>query len=257
MPHEKVVAVYDTAPHADTAVSILKSAGYSANDISVIRRDSDASNGSWSEPGFWRRLFGYDIDPLEAKAYSESLLKGGVVVWVRVPDSESLKVIELLSADRPVDALGRARIQAGAGAEPAKVIVPPPTSKSGRDDEEVVRLAEEQLSVGKRQVQAGITRVRRFMVEKPVEASVSVHEERAEVMRSAISDASQIKDIDWSDRTIEVTETVERPVVNKTVRVVEEVIVRRKSSDHVETVHDTVRRQELEVKRVPVESVKK
>lgn len=43
--------------------------------------------------------------------------------------------------------------------------------------EQVLRLAEEQLDVGKRMVQEGTTRIRRFVTEKPVEARVSLHEE--------------------------------------------------------------------------------
>jgi Domain of unknown function (DUF2382) len=52
-----------------------------------------------------------------------------------------------------------------------------------------------------------------------------------------------------------VRETVEQPVVNKTVRVAEEVVIRRKSSDHIEAVRDTVRSQELEAERLPAETV--
>jgi stress response protein YsnF len=84
-----------------------------------------------------------------------------------------------------------------------------------------------------------------------------LHEEHAEIIRRAISDPNYIKDIDWSEQVIEVTETEEHPVINKTSRVAEEVVVRRKGSDHVETVHETVRRQQLEVERVPAEPVKK
>ena len=120
-----------------------------------------------------------------------------------------------------------------------------------------MRLAEEQLNVGKRQVDAGITRVRRFSVEKEVEANVTLHEEHAEVMRRPTSDTAYLKDIDWCEQTIEVTETAEQPVVNKTVRVTEEVVIRRRGSDHIETIRDTVRRQQLEVERVPAETIKK
>jgi uncharacterized protein (TIGR02271 family) len=126
-----------------------------------------------------------------------------------------------------------------------------------RKDEAVVPLAEEQLNIGKRQIDAGITRVRRFSIEKPVEVSITLHEERAEVMRRAISDPDYAQDVDWSEQAIEVTEKAERPVVNKTVRVIEEVVIRRKGTDHVERVHDTVRRQELEVEKMPVETVHK
>jgi hypothetical protein len=56
--------------------------------------------------------------------------------------------------------------------------VPPPTSGANfKKDEDVVRVAEEQLNVGTRRVDAGITRVRRFSIERPGEASVNLHEE--------------------------------------------------------------------------------
>jgi len=258
MSHEKVVAVYDTAAHAGDAVNKLKSAGYSADDISVIQNEGDAAKAGLDEPGFWRRLFGRNLELKEAGAYGRSALQGRVIVTVRVLESEAPGVITLLDASKPVDVLGTARTYPISGAEAPKVAVPPPTSTANlRKDEEVVRLAEEQLNVGKRQVESGVTRVRRYIVEKPVEASISLHEEHAEVLRKATSDPNYLKDIDWSDRTIEVTETVEQPVVNKTVRVAEEVVIRRRGSDHTETVHDTVRRQQLDVERVPAETVKK
>ena len=248
MSHKKVVAVYDTAAHAEAAVSTLKSAGYSASDISVTRNEDDVPTAELSEPGFWQRLFGRDIGLHEAAAYGHTVVRGGVVVSVRVPESEAPKVIEVLDHAGTYGSL--------AAAAP-KVVVPPPTSAADvRKDEEVVRLAEEQLNVGKRQVDAGITRVRRFSVEKPVEANVTLHEEHTEVIRRAISDPGYLKDIDWCEQTIEVTETAEQPVVNKTVRVTEEVVIRRRGSDHIETVHDTVRRQQLEVEKVPAETKK-
>jgi stress response protein YsnF len=78
-----------------------------------------------------------------------------------------------------------------------------------------------------------------------------LHEEHAEVVRRAISDPNYVKDIDWSDTTVEVLETAEQAVVSKSARVAEEVVVGKTGSDHVETVRDTVRRQQVEVERVP------
>jgi len=40
-------------------------------------------------------------------------------------------------------------------------------------------------------------------------------------------------------------------VVNKTAHVAEEVVIRREGSDHVETVRGTVRRQQVELERLP------
>jgi len=38
--------------------------------------------------------------------------------------------------------------------------------------------------------------------------------------------------------------------------VIEEAVIRRKGSNHIDTVHDTVRRQQLEVEKVPAETTK-
>ncbi|WP_457094804.1 DUF2382 domain-containing protein, partial [Microvirga sp. P5_D2] len=48
--------------------------------------------------------------------------------------------------------------------------------------------------------------------------------------------------------TIEMIETSERPVVGKSVKVREEVVVRRERTQRIETVRDTVRRDEIEVR---------
>jgi stress response protein YsnF len=124
------------------------------------------------------------------------------------------------------------------------------TATMARD--EVLRLAEEEITVGKRVIPEGATRVHRFVVDKPVEAQVTLHEERARVVRRPISDSS-VKEIDWTDKTIEVTETAEEAVVNKTVHVIEEVLIGKEGRDHVETVRDKVRHQEIEVEHLSAE----
>jgi len=116
--------------------------------------------------------------------------------------------------------------------------------------EEVLALAEEQINVDKRLVQEGTTRIRRFVTETPVEAQVTLHEEHARVLRRAITDPNYVRNLDWTDKTIEVTETVEEAVVTKSVHVAEEVVIQREGSDHVKTVKDKVRRQQVEVERV-------
>ena len=44
--------------------------------------------------------------------------------------------------------------------------------------------------------------------------------------------------------------TAEQALVSKTARVVEEVALRKIGSDHVETVHDKIRRQQVEIERL-------
>ena len=117
------------------------------------------------------------------------------------------------------------------------------------DGEEVVPLAEEQLNVGKRLVNRGTTRVRRFVVETPVEEAVTLHSENVSVERRPAAASTKVTDADFTDRTIEVSETAEEAVVEKTARVREEVVINKAASDRVETVRDTVRREDVEVSR--------
>jgi stress response protein YsnF len=70
------------------------------------------------------------------------------------------------------------------------------------------------------------------------------------VLRKAIADPKYVGEIDWADGTIEVIETAEHAVVNKTARIVEEVGLRKVASDHVETIRDKIRRQQVEIERI-------
>jgi uncharacterized protein (TIGR02271 family) len=114
----------------------------------------------------------------------------------------------------------------------------------------VLRLAEEQLTVGKRLVQEGTTRIRRFITENPVETQITLHEEHVKVVRRAVANPPSLQDIDWTDTMMEVTDTVEQPVISKSAHIAEEIVIRREASDRVEIVRDTVRRQEIQVENV-------
>jgi stress response protein YsnF len=88
------------------------------------------------------------------------------------------------------------------------------------------------------------------VTEKEVAADVTLHEEHAEVIRKAISDTTFVGDIDWADEEIEVIESAEHALVNKTAKIVEEVELKKVGSDHVETIHDKIRRQQVEIERL-------
>jgi uncharacterized protein (TIGR02271 family) len=157
--------------------------------------------------------------------------------------------MSLLDSHQPVDVVDRAKAYGLVGTTTVASKTSPAAKPTG---EEMLRLAEEQINVGKRVVESGHTRVRRYVVEKRVQANITLHEEHAEIMRRAISDPAHVKNTDWSDKTIEVVETAEEPVVYKTDHVTEEITIRRQGSDRTQTVHDTVRRQQVDVVRVPV-----
>jgi uncharacterized protein (TIGR02271 family) len=252
MTYEKIVTLYDTAGHAADARRSLEAAGFPPSEISTLTSSGLAVSGEkLSEPGIWRRLFGRDIAQHEATVYSRVVGSGGTVLTVRVPESDVPKALGILNAHQAVDVQHRA-VQEGliSGSAAASIPTPQPVARAAAG-EEVLRLAEEQLEIGKRLVREGTTRIRRFVVETPIERQVTLHEEHVRVLRRAISDPESIRNIDWTEKTVEIDETAEEPVVSKSAHIAEEVVIQKESADHVTTVRDKVRRQQIDVERIP------
>jgi uncharacterized protein (TIGR02271 family) len=271
MAYEKIVTVFDTDVHAKQAIDALERSGFDRAEMhSISKADVNAIEAAGhkavKEPGFWQRLLGEDVVEYEGQVYGRAVDGGGTVLTVRVPDADAPRAIEILHRIQPVDIEHRAA-QLGlvtAAVEkpvvaPAAVPVATAVAKTGAATEatdQVLRLAEEQLQVGKEQVEAGTTRVRRYVVEKPVEAQVTLHEEHAAVVRRAVADPTYVGDVDWDDKTIVVTETAEKAIVNKVSRIAEEVVIRREGSDRVQTIRDTVRKQQVDVQPAGTEKPK-
>ena len=119
-------------------------------------------------------------------------------------------------------------------------------TKSGREDE-VIQVAEEQLRVGKREIEHGRVRVRSYTVEKPVQEQVNLREEHVNVERRPVDRPTTGSEDAFRDRTIEAEEKREVPVVTKEARVTEEVVVNKGAEQRNETVSDTVRQTKVEV----------
>jgi stress response protein YsnF len=267
MNYEKIVTLYDTAEHAEAARRNLEAAGFAPSEISMINSKTlSVAGDKLREPGLWHRLFGRDIQQYEAALYGRSVEAGGTVLTVRVPETDVSRATAILNAHQSVDVLKRAEqqglIKSATTTKPTVASAPvtyaeaPPLTRAASGssialgNEEIIALAEEHLSVGKRVIQEGTTRIRRFVTEMPVEEQVTLHEEHARVVRRAIADPGYLRNLDWTDKTIEITETTEEPVISKSARVAEEVVIQREGSDHVKTVRDKVRRQEVEVEHL-------
>jgi len=247
---EKVVSVYDTTDKAKAALNVLKNSGIDTSDVSIIDKKTLGTGIDHQHVGLWRRLFGENVWDHEAAVYGDTVQRGGAILSVRGPQERTAKIMSILDAHQPVDVHDHAaRIGADVPIE-AKALVTAPGATPGARKDEVLRLAEEQMNVGKQAFETGTTRVRRFVTERPVEAQVNLHEEHAKVVRRAITDPNYIADIDWSDKEYTVEETSERPVISKRARVIEEVTVGKEGLDRTETVRDTVRRQQVEIDKL-------
>jgi len=113
------------------------------------------------------------------------------------------------------------------------------------EKEQVVALGEEDLNVGTRIVRGKTTRVRRVVVETPVQQDVTLHTETVMVERRKPLSSSGENLL--TEVTVELSDFNEVPVVTKDVRVVEEVLLRREVTARTETIRDTVKRDTIEV----------
>ena len=262
MAEQTLVAVYDTAAHADAAVQALKTANVPSEAISThaASTSAGATAAPVQERGFWASLFGGDTD--DADTYGRSIAGGSTVVTVKVPEQHVTRVSEILEAHDPIDFDERAASYGAAQTSTttttatttaatapvaAATTARAPAPATGTTGDDTIKIVEERLTVGKRAVNKGGTRVRTYVVETPVEQQVTLHDETVRVERRPVTESRPVTDADFRERTIEVQTRSEEAVVGKEARVVEEIALRKETTEHVETVRDTVRRTEVDI----------
>ena len=247
MNEENVVAVYDTAAHAEAAVRDLHAANVPADAITSHAATAGTAGTATREPGFWGKMLGGEPDH-DTSVYDRSLDGGSTIVTVRAPAEHVESVSRILELHEPIDINQRA---SGYGATtataPASVGTTAGPDRVPGGADEAIALSEEQLTVGKRQVNRGSTRVHRYVVETPVEQDVTLRSEHVSIERRPASADAHVTGAAFTDQVVEVKETAEEVVVGKTARVKEEVVIRKDVADRVETIHDTVRREDVEI----------
>jgi uncharacterized protein (TIGR02271 family) len=266
MTEQTVVAVYDRRADADAAVRDL-AASVPSGAISRHENGSETTTQSAAprEEGFWARLFGSQPDH-DTSVYDRSIDSGSSVVTVRVSSDQVDHVSSILETHNPVDIEERSAQYSGSGLGTTSAMSPPsatgPLGTLGSahataetaSESGSMQLAEESLAVGKRAVGGATTRVRRFVVETPVQEQVRLRDESVTLERHPVTDSRPVGTGDFTDKVVEMTEVSEEAVVSKTARVVEEVNLRKDVTDRVETVKDTLRRDEVEIEKVPGET---
>ncbi|WP_043840266.1 YsnF/AvaK domain-containing protein [Muricoccus aerilatus] len=246
-----------------------------------------ATTGSTSgETGFWASLKDLFVPDEDRTAYAEGIRRGNYVVSAQVDESKLDQAMDILEHNGAVDldaqeeewrqsgwtgqqastttaAVGTSPSNpelgvaaTGAVATGAVAAAAPVTSQTSRPaaataartgGEEVIPIVEEQVRIGKRDVERGRVRVRSYIVETPVTEQVTLREEHVDVQRRAVDRPLTDADEAFRERVIDATEHSEEAVVGKEARVKEELVIRKDASDRTETVHDTVRRTEVKV----------
>ena len=116
--------------------------------------------------------------------------------------------------------------------------------------EERVPIVEEELRVGKREVERGGAHVHTHVEQTPVSEQVTLRDENVSIERRPVSEGSVPQgdraDL-MQDRDIDMRATAEEAVVGKEAHVNEELVVRKTAGEHTENVSDTVRHTEVDV----------
>ena len=119
------------------------------------------------------------------------------------------------------------------------------------DETGKIQIIEENLQVGKREVKTGGVRLRSRIVERPVEESLRLREERVTLERNTVDRPATAADLsNFQEKNIELVEHAEVPVVSKEARVVEEVSLSKEVEERTETIQDTVRKTEVDVENL-------
>jgi uncharacterized protein (TIGR02271 family) len=280
-----LVAVFRNRTDAENAANELRANGFGSGDVYVGSYSNTSTTGGtreWSSThhheggikGWFKSLFGDNDDASDYNDYENAASSGNVILTVNAAEANLDRAEQILQKYNPVDinenasntsatTTGRTSA-AGTAATNTRAAASASTSSAGvtgaagkqqrtRDTDlpKSIPVVQEELQVGKRAVLRGGVRVYSQVVQKPVEETVNLREERVSVDRQPVNRPAQAGDLRaGTEQVIEVQEYAEEPVVQKQARVVEEVRINKNVSERSETVRDTVRQQDVRVENL-------
>ncbi|UVC12620.1 YsnF/AvaK domain-containing protein (plasmid) [Rhizobium sp. TH2] len=252
-------AFFEDRDDAASAVQRLVEAGVDSANVRLVEGgDGNAQvPQSTNDKGFWASLEDFFFPDDDRAMYSEGLRRGGYLVTVSGLDASLYDTaLDILDDEGTVDLDERVESWKAEGWSPETYSGASSTKDAfnstgslttGRGDEEVIPVVEEELRVGKRDVTAGRVKVRAYTVETPVSESVSLRDENVTIERRPVDRALDGTETAFQDRTIEAEERHEEAVISKEARVVEEIALRKTAEQREQTVSDSVRKTEVEI----------
>ena len=247
-----VTALYDTTAEAEAARQRLSA----AVDVERVRVIDQGSSHALND---------YPIASEDRHAYGEGLRRGGALLCAKVDGHEDAdRIVRALEETGSVDLDDRQQSwrnegwmpfttdTAGTGTTAGTTAGVATTGLGNSVEEQRIPIVEEELRVGKREVERGGARVRSYVREVPVHEQVTLREEHVHVERRPVDrplGAGESAGDLLRDRSVEMVEHAEEAVVQKVAAVREEVVVSKTAEQHVETITDTVSHTEVDVEQ--------
>uniref|UniRef100_Q01PI0 DUF2382 domain-containing protein n=1 Tax=Solibacter usitatus (strain Ellin6076) TaxID=234267 RepID=Q01PI0_SOLUE len=272
-PTSTVVGVFDEYRTAESVARDLANQGIPRENINVrsnFMTGAAGKQGTSNESeeggisGFFHRLFGGGHESEEAGHYSEAVRRGSAVVSVTAPPEQIEAAVALMNERGAIDIDRRVQEYRKTGYERHDPNAPAYSfDEAVREREQSgelregasIPVVEEELQVGKRVVRRGGVRVYSHVTEQPVEENIELREEHVRVERRPVDrtlergEAGRLR-----DQSVEVSEMVEEPVIQKRARVREEVVVGKETTQRTEKIRDNVRRTEVKVENLESET---
>ncbi|HEY9402102.1 MAG TPA: YsnF/AvaK domain-containing protein [Pyrinomonadaceae bacterium] len=213
----------------------------------------------------------------DANYYAEGVRRGGTLISVDASDEQAERAVAIMKQHGAVEIDKRAAqwrdegwsgfdsnatetaYNAFAGSRDMKADSSEMTAEHQRpiadaraaQGQVAVPVVEEQLQVGKREVERGGVRVQTHVTEQPVSEDVELREEHVNVERRPVDYTFHGTESEaFKESLVEIREAYEELVVNKKARVVEEVVVNKDVEQRTETVHETLRRTDVNVEPI-------
>lgn len=240
-----LTALFDSKDDAQAGRQRLIDARIDAGDIRIHDK-SNLTNDAYSthdDAGFWSSVKNAFLPDEDRHTYEEGMRRGGYLLTADVDEDDIDGAIRALEMTKGVDVEERAT---GWRKEGWKT----PAYNDGMADN-TMEVVEEQLVVGKREMERGGVRVRSYVTETPVHEQIALRKERVNVDRRPVNRVVDGVGADaFQESTVELTETSEEAVVGKQARVVEEVVVSKDVDVVTKDVEGTVRRKDVEVEQL-------
>lgn len=280
-----IVGVYDNYQDAQDALNDLIKSGFEIEHVrlspeeesatarqTALRTSESESSGGHGIGGFFRNLFGSHEKERYPDLYSEAVRRGSFLLTVHTNNQQQESTASaVMNQHHPIDIEERASAWQSQGwggydrsaapyseteiaAERARYRAANQSAllreTPATPQQTAIPVIQEELQVGKREVQRGGVRIHQRVTESPVQETLHLREEHVSVERHPVNEPASADDVAaLKEGTFEMRETAEEAVVAKTARVVEEVVIGKEVSEHEQTISDTVRRSDVEVER--------
>jgi uncharacterized protein (TIGR02271 family) len=231
-----VIGLFDDRNEAMRAYTALASEGYAKADLDILTNDDKDDEPKLAHMREW-------IPEPDVNTYLEGVRQGGTIITANVSDSAVSRAAEIMSGYNMVNLKKRAtELQKSRSdlrlSDPAK-------------SDNVLEVVEEELQVGKEKVERGRMRIYNVVSEHEVSQDVGLKDETLRVQRRPVNRAVKVNPDLFKERSFEMVEMDEVALVGKTARVVEEVSLGKEVADKVETIKETLRRQDVQIEEIP------